>query len=48
MMDDTQFMKPDMKTLSVDKTYMHCLDGKAIVDDDEIGDDGKKMEMNSS
>lgn len=29
MMDDTQTMKPNRRTIAIDKTYMHCLNGKS-------------------
>lgn len=37
MMDDTQTLKPDESTVSFDKIYLHCLDGKA----ESEKDDGK-------
>lgn len=44
MMDDTVGMKPNQKFLHLDKVYMHSLNGRAIVEDD----DGNGVEVNSS
>ena len=50
MMDDTPRMKHNEKTLLQDKTYLHTLDGKAIVDTGEKDESGEivEAEVNSS
>ena len=50
MMDDTQYRKSDDKTFSSEKTYMHCINGRAKVKTGELDDDGNdiKKEVYSS
>lgn len=50
MMDDTLRMKPidRHKTQDSEKTYMHCLDGKAIVQEEDANGDKQDVEINSS
>ena len=47
-MDDTQEMKPNVATVSSDKTYMHNLNGKVEIVELEDNGDGKQVEVNSS